>query len=463
MNKPEANISLEDIENDINNINSELLSLDGPAFPVKIFPHKIQEIIISTNECLDFPIDFIGASILFAASIGMGATYKVQVKNGWLESATIYVAIVGRAGTNKSHPLTWALNPIQKKDRQSFRLYESQMNYYQEALTLTKGEREDQGITEPQKPYWIKSLLTDFTPEALIEVHKHNQRGVGIYVDELASWFKSFSRYSKGAETEFWLSSWSNKAITVDRKGSEPTYIASPFIPVIGTMQPSVLNELSGDNRASNGFLDRILFTCNKNLKSPYWSDKELPKEISMTWDSIVDNLYDMKMITDEEGNLKSNILYFDPHSKNLLYKWQKKIADESNNLENDSLAGMYSKIQSYCIRFSLILEILKCATTGNQPTSVSVESVKGAIELAEYFKATGLIIHSLINKSINPIDKLPLNKKRFVMSLPDEFKTSEAIQIAIQSEVPERTAKRLLNDNTLFQRIRTGGYKKKK
>ena len=38
-------------------------------FPVEVFPKPIQEIITATNESLNFPIDFIGATILYAVSV----------------------------------------------------------------------------------------------------------------------------------------------------------------------------------------------------------------------------------------------------------------------------------------------------------------------------------------------------------------------------------------------------------
>lgn len=458
----ESTITIEDIEKEISSINEELLSIDGPSFPVKIFPHEIQKIILATSEGLDFPIDFMGASILYACSIGIGLTYKVQVKNGWQESATIYLAIIAPPGTNKSAPLSFAIAPIQNMDRQSYRLYENQMKYYQDALTMTKSEREAQQMGEPQKPIWKKSLLTDFTPEALVDVHKHNLRGVGVYVDELATWFKSFSRYTKGAETEFWLSSWSNKAITVDRKGSEPTYIASPFISVVGTMQPSVLHELGSGNRSSNGFLDRILFTLLLNVKRPYWSDKELSEDIPMLWESIIQNLFSLQMNVDEEGNRRCNVIHFTNDAKEALYRWQKTHTDEANSLDNDSLAGMYSKLQTYCIRFSLILEVLKCKVKGDNLKNITIESVEGAIQLTEYYKRNAIQVYSIINGSIKPIDKLPLDKKKFVLALPNNFRTGEAIQIAQKSGIPERTAKRLLNDKSLFIRVKKGEYKKK-
>src|SRR5680860_1097697 len=73
-------------------------------FPVEVFPEPIQEIITATNESLNFPIDFIGASILYAVSVSIGNTHRVEIMKGWEESAVLYLSLVGRAGTNKSHP-----------------------------------------------------------------------------------------------------------------------------------------------------------------------------------------------------------------------------------------------------------------------------------------------------------------------------------------------------------------------
>src|SRR5690606_26474477 len=47
-------------------------------FPVEVFPKPIQEIITATNESLNFPIDFIGASILYAVSVSIGNTHRVE-------------------------------------------------------------------------------------------------------------------------------------------------------------------------------------------------------------------------------------------------------------------------------------------------------------------------------------------------------------------------------------------------
>ena len=91
--------------------------LKANRFPVEVFPTRIQEIITATNESLNFPFDFIGASILYAVSVAIGNTYRVEVKKGWQENAVIYLALVGRPGTNKSHPLSFAIQPLIEQDK----------------------------------------------------------------------------------------------------------------------------------------------------------------------------------------------------------------------------------------------------------------------------------------------------------------------------------------------------------
>jgi hypothetical protein len=255
LNSPDTIIN--HVEN-LKNSTAKEKELRANPFPVEVFPLPIQEIIKATNESLNFPIDFIGASMLYAVSVAIGNTHKVEIMKGWSENTVLYLSLVGRPGTNKSHPFSFALKPIEQRDNLKFLKYQKEKQEYDTIAKLTKKEREEQGYNEPIKPIWEQHLVTDFTPEALTDVHKFNKRGIGVYADELASWFKNFNRYNNGSEEQFWLSVWSGKPIRINRKTSEPTYIPLPFISVAGTIQPGVLNELA-QNRTQNGFLDRLL------------------------------------------------------------------------------------------------------------------------------------------------------------------------------------------------------------
>ncbi len=447
------------IEKDSLDINEDL----GPIkpFPIEIFPNEMQSIIQSLNECLDFPTDYIGSSILYAASLSIGNAYKVEVKRGWTESAVLYIAISGRAGTNKSAPLSWALNPIKRQDQKSHKIYLEKLKYYEQAKEMSKKERSEAGIDEPEKPVLRKYLLSDFTPEALTQVHEGNLRGIGIHADELASWFNNFNRYSKGSEQQFWLSIWSGKAINVDRKGGRPVYIASPHIPVIGTLQTALVSQLATDGRDQNGFIDRILFVINPMIKKPYWSDIELDENVTIKYRAIMQHILDLPYDIDEDGNYQSQILKYSPEAKEVLYSWQRNNADECNVSESDSKAQILSKLEIYISRFALIIEVLDKAPEGFTPTAISVDSIHKAIKLVEYFRSTALWVLQTINKSIGPIESLSVQKRRIYDKLSDEFSTKEAIAIGEENGLKKRAVQEFLRDRSLFSRVKQGQYRK--
>ena len=439
----------------------EFQELKTNRFPVEVFPLPVQQIITATNENLNFPIDFIGASLLFAASIAVGNTHRVEVKKGWLENSVLYLAIVGRAGTNKSHPLSFALQPIIEQDKKTYRQYEQQRLEYVKAVSLSKKEREEQAIDELIKPVWQKFLLSDFTPEALALVHQFNKRGIGVYVDELAGWFKNFNRYNKGSEMEFWLSVWSGKPINIDRKTGEPVFIPLPFISVAGTIQNGILNELAKESRTQNGFIDRILFVIPDNIQKEYWSETDLPPVVSENWQSIISNLLSLSVSNDDTFNPSPEVLKFTAEAKRILFEWQKVNTDQSNDAENEAVSGIYSKLEMYAVRLALILEMMRYACNESDKQAVSIEAVQGALKLVEYFKNSAVKVYSIISNA-SPLDKHPFDKQTLYKALPDTFTTESGLQIAESLSIAERTFKRFLNEGELFNRLRRGEYEKR-
>lgn len=429
------------------------------SFPVDVFPESVREIIETTNTCLLFPIDFTAAAVLFAASVAIGNTHRAEHLKGWQENAVIYLALVGPPGTNKSHPVTWALKPIEQQDKKGYEKYKAEKEQYDYVSKLTPKERDAQGYDEPENPKWEQYLVTDFTPESLAEVHKHNVRGIGVYVDELATWFKNFNRYSKGSDEQFWLSNWSGKPIRINRKTTEPTYIPLPFIPVIGTIQPGVVKEMAV-NRRENGFMDRILFAAPDSLKKDYWSESELDPQIPKNWEVIILKLIGMELPRDEEGNLKPTVLKFTPDAKKILFEWQREMTDQYNDLDDDSLKGIYAKIEMYVIRFSLILELLQYACSESDKQAIGIKSVQGAIKLVKYFKKTAFKVNSIIDNT-DPLEQLTETQRSLYESLPDTFTKKEGEFIAGSIDVSERTFKRFVGKKDLFQRVEHGKYRK--
>lgn len=429
-------------------------------FPVETFPTAMQQIVYETHRTLKYPIDFIAGSLLFASSLAIGNAYKVRVKEGWIENAVLYIAFVGRPGTNKSHPLSFALNPIHERDKEMFKEYEMWRKEYERTKNSSKEEQKQEGVSETVKPFWQKSIVSDYTPEALVAVLNHNQRGIGVYADELLGWFKRFDQYHKGGEQEFWLSNWSGKFITVDRKSDDPILISHPFISVAGTIQYAVLPELGKEGRAHNGFKDRILFVAPDDLKKEYWSTEDLDPTISKNWNTIINNLFNLPFGKDADGMPVSNVFSYTPEAFSLLLDWQRTITDKCNSIDDEILASTYSKLETYIIRFSLILQLMYWSCGEADSTAIETRAIEGAIQLADYFLKTAMKINAHLYYT-SPIELLSTDKRRVYEALPEHFKTADGVIVATSMGMPGRTFARFLKDKSLFERLSRGEYEK--
>ena len=119
--------------------------LSGTAFPISIFPAKIQRIIREVHECHNYPTDYIAAAILTAIAVGIGNTHLAQIKQGWMESPILYMALIGRPGANKSHPLSFAMKPFLDYDYRQNQEFEKALAKYDELMSMSRKERAESG------------------------------------------------------------------------------------------------------------------------------------------------------------------------------------------------------------------------------------------------------------------------------------------------------------------------------
>ena len=90
--------------------------------------------------------------------------------------------------------------------------------------------------------------------------------------------------------------------------------------------------------------------------------------------------------------------------------------------------------------------------------TYIDQLTVERAIKLTEYFKESALNVQNILNENT-----LNSQQQTIVNLLPPSFTTAQAIQIAEQNGMKERTFQRFLNDNigTLFRKEKHGEYSK--
>ena len=434
--------------------------LSGTAFPVSIFPVKIQRIIREVHECHNYPTDYIAAAILTAIAVGIGNTHLAQIKQGWVESPILYMALIGRPGANKSHPLSFAMKPFLDYDYRQNQEFEKALAKYDELMSMSRKERAESGGEQfPQEPIRKRFLVSDVTPEGLSLIHAQNKRGLCLWADELSAWFKNFNRYNNGSEEQFWLSVFSAKTTMSDRKNAKSSiFIKRPYISVIGTIQKKILNELAKGERSSNGFIDRILFVMPNLQQKARWNDKELPEDIEQEWNDVIAKLIQSECNLNEHGEIEPQILFFSEDAKKQLYEWQHHSSELCDRETNDTIVSIYCKLEIYIIRFCLIIQLARWTCGECDKACIDLLTVERAIKLTEYFKESALSVQNILNENA-----LNSQQQVIVNLLPPSFTTAQAIQIAEQNGMKERTFQRFLNDNigTLFRKEKHGEYSK--
>ena len=434
--------------------------MSGGEFPIEIFPIRIQRIISSLHDCQGYPVDYVAAAILAAIAVGIGNSHLVQVKRNWLESPILYMALIGRPGANKSHPLSFAFQPFIEHDYCQNQEYQKLYAEYERTMSMSKKERLEAGLDEfPQAPVRSRFLVSDITPEGLSLIHAQNPRGLCLWSDELSAWFKNFNRYNNGSEEQFWLSVFNAKPTISDRKSTQSSvFIRRPYISVIGTIQKKILGELVKGERSSNGFIDRILFVMPESVLKSRWNDRETPEELEIQWQQIIDKLIAHDCPHDENNELQPQCLPFDENAKQRLYGWQHHFSELCDQETNDTIVSIYCKLEIYIIRFCLIIQLARWTCGECDKTCIDLLTVERAIKLTEYFKESALSVQNILNENA-----LNSQQQAIVNLLPPSFTTAQAIQIAEQNGMKERTFQRFLNDNigTLFRKEKHGEYSK--
>jgi hypothetical protein len=393
----------------------EVKTISTINFPLEIYPQGIQNYIIDCNVTLDSNIDFMGASFLWMLSVIIGNSCKVEVKRGWYGSVNLWIACVGRAGIGKTPSINNIIFPLKKINNEEIKKYIKQFDKYEAYSALDKKEKER--AEEIQKPRKTQFIVNDVTIEALIEIHDENPNAIGVFKDELAGWFKDMNKYRAGSDLEFWLSSWSNQSVSVNRKTSKNSFVESPIIPVLGGIQPSILSNFFTEENKDNGFIDRMLLVFPK-MEIEKYNSKEISTDVYTWYSDFIIDMYSSvqkNMIRyKEDGTIDPYLCRFDNEA---LIEWERifnKITDiQNSDNESEYFKSMLPKQKDYIPRFALILNILNCLETGESFVDISKKSLLDAEKLSDYFtnEARKIKQDSIVKNEVKKVIKQNENK----------------------------------------------------
>lgn len=455
-------------------------------FPVHAFPKHIQNIIHEYHEAYRLPIDYHCTSIITAASMAIGNGYAAYYKRGQVYPPMIWATVVGFPSSGKSPAIdfgVWPLMAIEKKYR--IEHTKKLMEWKKEAVAKALNNE----AFDHTKPRSKDIIINDATVEAINKALINNPKGLLLYQDEILGWINSMNSYRKGSDREYFLSTWSGKSAKISRTNSETMFIPHPYISVIGGVQPGKLTTLASNDMKSSGFFARILFAYPDDMEKPEESDKQPSNFVFELYQGIINFLHNLPNDFEEPENsleyTKVNRIEV-PLSAGAFASYVDFLNDytkQMNDTEDEDVKSTLGKLQQYCLRIALILEMLDLAC--NQ-AETSEDYVKGfgtvdlkymnaleiqedtickAVEIIQYFKYTGL---KVIQRLENPAKSLKRFQQIWYDTLPENFTAKEAIEIgeAITksnkaAKLAERTIKNLLNNPRLFTKKGRGEYEK--
>ena len=447
-----------------NRVMAQAQGIAESDFPIDAFPAKVQSVILNMVRHENFKVEYLATAILSATASALGNTYNIRVKGQWTTNAALYIIMVGRPGLGKTPPLEAVFRPLRKRDCRALEKFKAEMAAYQNTM------KESKGNNGTDRPVLRRTIVSDFTPEALMLAHYNCPRGITILADEIMGMFNSANRYTNGQLIEQLLTAWSGGALDVIRvSNSTPVHIERPCINIIGTAQTKRIHELLKKGFEENGLLDRILFVLPKSREVSKWTNRDDDGEktslAAKRWEKILDKVLALDYDTETEGDgmeeHAAHVLSMNSEAKEYFFSWWNEKVERINRIEDDAdVDSREMKHPSHVARLALIIQVLRYASDESHLQFVDPVSVKAAIRLNDYFEDSYIRIRSFV--ADNTCEEPP---KVLLSLLPDTFDTKTAIAVGKELQnISERTVMNYLRElchSRLLKKSKAGHYEK--
>ncbi len=365
-------------------------------FPLEAIA-KIVRNYASINAQVDnSSVEYHTLGALTAAGSLLGGKYILNTHNGWQSNTTLCITLVGVPGQSKSHPLRTSLNQITEYNRRFHKEYKIEKKAYEDwhKQRFSNKSKSDHNYLEEkkEKPKYQPYIINKCTLEGLRDCFDDNPRGVLLYMDELRALFNSLNQYKKGGkgdDLEILMGLIDGQDSVVKLKDEE-TFIKSPRLSIIGTIQTKVLHKCFKGEYYDNGCAYRFLFSYpEKKLFTLKQIDNKTQQQLISNKNSInclYDRLNEIEVPMDD-GEPEPIAVEFSFEAKQVFLKF---INETCHTLEiyfnDDLLCEILAKIKTYYPKLALLIHLIRYYSMETNQLAIDRESVLSAEKLAMYF-----------------------------------------------------------------------------
>lgn len=383
-----------------------------PDFPVTELPVAVADMVAAVAEATQTDPAMAGTTALTVLAAAAGGRAQVEVRPGWREPLCLYTATVANPGERKSAVQQEMTSPIYDVEEQ---LAATGAESRREAETLhaiavkdadraraaastADADAKDQAqadavsaaafadaISVPAVP---RIVADDITPEAATSLLADQGGRLAIISSEGGIFDIIAGRYSNNIPClDLWLKGHSGDMIRVDRKGRDPEYIKRPALTLGLMLQPATLSSV-GANRTfrGRGLLARFLYAMPRSYVGRRRSDAQpVPAAVREAYQTAMHGL-----VRDLAGWTDPMVLQLQPEAAAevvRLEEWIEPMLGEDGEL--GGLADWGSKFLGAIMRIAGLLHVAGHGPDAAVRTPVSRSTVRSALQLGDYFKAS--------------------------------------------------------------------------
>jgi len=368
-----------------------------PDCPGDVFPDPVFRWLNACAKSVGVPLEMVAFPFMAMVGAMVGNRASIELKKGFWQFASLWIAIVTDPGRGKSPSLAHARRPINRMQERALKDYKAALVDWEDAEQRWKVTEPDARGPKPLRPRLRHYLTTNATLEAIVAALESSP-GLTLFFDELGKFIASMNQYrsGKGGDRQEFLSAWSNSSVKADRQSGEPKIIAYPCLAIVGGITSDYVVDLHSKDGSRDGTLERFLI-LRPQFDPPMWTDDEIDPVLFGPVMEILERLDRLSPRDGEEGGLT---VLLSPEAKQQYVAW----FNENAGLQRESTgitAGFYSKLTMQVPRMALVLSLLR--NPENPGVLISGQVMANAIELGEFCRAHFHATLPLLKESSTP------------------------------------------------------------
>ena len=399
-----------------------------PAFPVDALPEWIGYMVDSVSATMQTDPAMAATQAIAVLATCTGGHVRIEVRKGWEEPTNLWCLTTADPGERKSavqnrmfepimdeeqtgtqagtqghvtalaqkaiaeakatRAIKLAASPPVKKDGNKNPIPTTPEDMKQFAEAAEVAAREAEAVIVPPIP---RLIADDITPEAMATVLAEQGGRLAVISAEGGIFGLLAGRYTGGQPNlTAWLKGHAGDFLRVDRKNSEPEFVARPALTVSLMIQPIVLRDIaSNPTFRGAGLLARFMYALPESMLGRRTVDAppvrlDAAHEYDSNMRSIAANLV---WCTGDPMTIRLT-----PAAAELEKKFERDI--EAQLGPTGELAALTDWGGKYVGAVMRIAAMLHCAEHFDRfhAVDVSADTVKNAIQIGEYFRQCAII-----------------------------------------------------------------------